>query len=122
MNNIYIVAPALTIGTSAVAESFAQSLFLVLTEYNSASILRNDRVVRVAEPDRGDAIVIFNRADQHYDETIGQFLEKSFGLGASIFPVACDKTHRHPPQLIAKRQSFDIVENLRQRALDPCQT
>ena len=122
MNNTYIVAPALTIGTSAVTESFAQSLFLILTEYNSASILRNDRVVRAAEPDRGDAIVIFNRADQQYDETIDQFLEKALVSGASIFPVACDKAHRHPPQLIENRQSFDIVENLRQRALDPSQT
>jgi hypothetical protein len=122
MNNVYIVAPTLTLGISPAAETFAQSLHCILSEYNSVSILKNDRALRATEPDRGDAVIIFNRPDQNYDAASIQLLDKSLVSGASIFPVATDKLQRHPPRQIEQRQNFDIVENLRQRALEPSQT
>jgi hypothetical protein len=121
MNNAYIIAPTLTIGSSTASEAFADSLHSILSEYNSAPLLRNDRALRATEPDRGDAVILFNRPDQNYEAPVVEFLEKALASGATLFPVATDKPERHPPQLIEKRQSFDIVENLRQRALDSSQ-
>ena len=121
MNIVYIVAPSLTSGHSPAAEAFAEALQRALSEYISVSVLQSARLLQTTEPDRGDALILFNRPDQNYDPAAVQLLERSLLKGASIFPVALEKAQRHPPALIEKRQSFDIVESLRQRALEPSQ-
>jgi len=99
MNNAYIIAPTLTIGISVVAETFSDSLHRILSDYNSAPILRSDSAMRSTEPDRGDAVILFNRSDQNYEAAVIQFLEKSLRSGATVLPVATDKGERHPEQI-----------------------
>lgn len=121
MNSVYVIAPALTVGTSAVADTFLDTFYRVLSEYGIVSILSSPSAMRMAEPDAGDAVVLFNRADPTYEPTVVQFLEKAGRARAAILPVAATKEQRHPPAQAQEKQSFDVVEHLRQRALDPSQ-
>jgi hypothetical protein len=65
--------------------------------------------------------VVFNRPDQNYEAYITRFIAKSLRSNATILSVAAIKEERRPLGLIENRQSFDVVEQLRQRGLAPSQ-
>jgi hypothetical protein len=80
-------------------------------------ILRSAGALRLTEPDQADGIILFNRADQSYESPVVQFNQKAVRARTEIFPVAITQAER-PPDLIRDKQSFDVAESLRQRALD----
>jgi hypothetical protein len=77
--------------------------------------------MQLAQPDNADAVVFFNRPDESYDRSFVRFLEKAKEARAAILPVAATKEQRQPPAVVQDKQSFDVVEQLRQRALDTSQ-
>lgn len=78
--------------------------------------------MRMTEPDGGDVVVFFNRIDESYEVPVIHFVEKAIRANASILPVAATREERHPPAIVQDRQSFDVVEHLRQRGLDASQS
>lgn len=121
MNTVYVIAPPLTVQTSPVADAFLVAFHRAMSEYGSVPILHSASAMRMTEPDAADAVVFFNRPDTAYEAPVLKFLEKAARANAAILPVAATKEERHPPALVQDRQSFDVVEHLRQRALDPSQ-
>ncbi len=121
MNTVYLIAPELTLRTSPVASAFFQAVHGTLQEFISVSILRNVSQLLATQPDAGDAVVLFNREDADYLSTVMQFLQKSSRAGARILPVAVSVEARRPPAAAGVAQSFDLPEQLRQRALGQSQ-
>ena len=121
MNIVYLIAPILTVRISPVADVFLEAFDRTMGEYGGVSILHSDSALRMTEPDAADAVIFFNRPDSAYETPVLKFLEKAARAAATILPVAATKEDRHPPALVQDRQSFDVVEHLRQRALDPSQ-
>ena len=121
MNTVYAIAPGLTVGTSPVADAFLHAFHGALHEYSVVTVLHSASAMRMAEPDAGDVVVLFNRPDTAYEAPVLRFLEKTIRANAAILPVAATEGERHPPVLVQNTQSFDVVELLRQRALDPSQ-
>jgi hypothetical protein len=101
--------------------AFFQAIHETLQEFVGVSVLRNVTQLLATEPNAADAIVVFNREDTDYLERITQFLEKSSRAGAKILPVAVSAAARRPPAAAGVAQSFDITEQLRQRALNASQ-
>ncbi len=118
MNIVYVVSPLLTIRRSADADTFLDKCVSTLCEFCTVSPLQSAAALRMAEPDAGDVIVFLNRADQQYETPFVDFLQKGLRNRATVLPVAMTLAERHPPAIIADRQSFDVHEKLRQRALD----
>lgn len=107
--------------SSPVAATFLGAFDQALREYSCVSILHSASALRIIEPDASDTVIFFNRSDSAYEMPVLKFLEKAARANTDILPVAATKEERHPPALVQDRQSFDLVEHLRQRALDPNQ-
>jgi hypothetical protein len=121
MNTVYLISPELTLRTSPVATAFFQSIHDTLQEFIGVSVLRNVTQLLATEPDAGDAVVIFNREDAHYLDRVTQFLQRAVRESAKVLPVAISAEARRPPTAAGVVQSFDLPEQLRQRALSPSQ-
>ena len=121
MNTVYLIAPELTLRTSPVASTFLQAVHGTLQEFIPVTILRNVSQLLATQPDAGDAVVLFNREDADYLATVTQFLQKSAREGVKILPVAVSVGARRPPAAASVAQSFDLPEQLRQRALGESQ-
>ncbi|MBC7838408.1 MAG: TIR domain-containing protein [Nitrospiraceae bacterium] len=121
MNTVYLVSPVLTLRSSAEAETFFTATDTSLQEFVCVSVLRTISQLLATEPNAGDVIIIFNREDQDYQERFIQFLKKAARSGAKILPVAISAAARRPPEVSAMSQSFDVTEQLRQRALGASQ-
>jgi SLOG cluster3 family/TIR domain len=122
MNIVYIVSPLLTLGSSVATDSFLDKCTSTLSEFCIVSPLQSAAALRMTEPDSADVIVFLNRPDVNYEKVVIDFLQKGSRSGATILPVAMTIAERHPPSIVADRQSFDVHESLRQRALDPSQS
>jgi hypothetical protein len=118
MNTVHLISPELTLRTSPVAATFFQAIHATLQEFISVSVLHNVTQLLATEPDAGDAVVIFNREDADYLGRVTQFLQRSARVGAKVLPVAVSVGARHPPAAAGVAQSFDLPEQLRQRALN----
>ena len=121
MNTVYLIAPELTLRTSPVASSFFHAVHGTLQEFISVSVLRNVSQLLSTQPDAGDAVVLFNREDADYLDRVIQFLQMSAREGAKVLPVAISVKARRPPAASGVAQSFDLPEQLRQRALGESQ-
>lgn len=121
MNTVYLISPELTLRTSPAANAFFQAIEDTLQEFIVVSVLRNVTQLLATEPDAGDALVIFNREDEDYLDRVAQFLRRSARRGAKILPVAITAAARRPPSSAGAAQSFDVPEQLRQRALSSSQ-
>ena len=121
MNTVYLIAPELTLRASPVAFAFFQAVHGTLQEFICVSVLRNVSQLLSTQPDAGDAVVLFNREDADYLERVTQFLQKSAREGAKVLPVAISVQARRPPAAAGVAQSFDLPEQLRQRALGESQ-
>lgn len=115
--NVFIVHPKLTVPDAESAGGFYEACRQELEEYLPVTSLKTLESLGSANPGAADAVVFFNRADQDYAAPLVKFLTASAGAGAELFPVALDERMRVPPATAAKRQSFDIKEQLRQRDL-----
>lgn len=121
MNSVYVVDPSLTVRISPVAQEFTSSFHSVICDYANCSVLRSVSALHKTPTDESDVLVFFNRQDSNYETGFLSFLQRAVRAGTKVLPVACTKEERHPPTLVENRQSFDIVEHLRQRALPPGQ-
>jgi hypothetical protein len=121
MNTVYLISPELTLRTSPVATAFFEAIHSTLQEFIVVSVLRSVTQLLATETDAGDVVVIFNREDTDYLERVKQFLQRSTRKGVKVLPVAISAAARHPPSSAGAAQSFDLAEQLRQRALGPSQ-
>jgi hypothetical protein len=121
MNSVYVVDPVLTNGKSAAGQEFLASFEGVICDYANCSVLRSIPALQKTSTDDSDVVVFLNRPDEGYGTAFLSFLQKALRAKTKILPVATGKEERRPPTLVQDRQSFDIVENLRQRALGPAQ-
>jgi SLOG cluster2/TIR domain len=117
LNTVYLVAPELTLRTSPDAQSFFSAVHETLQDFVSVPILRSVSQLLATQPDAGDVIVIFNREDADYLGQLVKFLERANRVGTKILPVAISIATRRPPDAAGASQSFDLTEQLRQRAL-----
>jgi hypothetical protein len=121
LNTVYIIAPDLTLHASPETNGFLEAIHQALQEFIGVTILRTLSPLLMIEPDVSDAVVFFNREDTEYSEGITRFLQKAVRTGASVLPVAISIASRRPPAVVGTSQSFDLTEQLRQRALTPSQ-
>jgi hypothetical protein len=117
--NIFFVHPELTVGGDPLAHSFYDACRKEAQEHLSVALLSTESAVAAARPSGGDAVVLFNRADQQYSDALLTFLEDAVQAGVEIFPVALSSGMRQPPSVAHSRQNFDLVDALRRRSLDP---
>ncbi|HEX5236572.1 MAG TPA: TIR domain-containing protein [Silvibacterium sp.] len=121
MNTVYAIAPTLTLRTSPASETFLEAFHRALIDYCNTSILRTASALRMTEPDSADVVTFFNRADSTYEAHFLEFLRRAKRGNSKILPIATTKDERLPPDLVKDKQSFDVTEQLRQRALKPDQ-
>ncbi|MDR3599279.1 MAG: TIR domain-containing protein [Desulfosporosinus sp.] len=115
--SVYFIHPKLTIGAYQLAEQFYEKCFGEIEEHIEVVSVRTEIVMNSLELGREDSIVFFNRADQLYTDLFLKLLNNVLKAGSFVFPIALTKEHRRPPELVCKSQSYDIVEELRQRCL-----
>ncbi len=118
MSIVYVVSPTLTVRTSPVAEKFEERFYQTAGLHASVVILRTAGQMQPVNPNSTDAVIFFNRPDPAYEEHFLRFLRRAAQAGASILPVAATRLERQPPADFVNRQSFDLVEQLRERGLE----
>ena len=121
MNTVYVVAPELTTRGVPEPQAFFPAVMEALQDFITVSVLRNVRQLLPCQPDTGDVIVLFNREDADYLAELTQFLQRVERAGVKILTVAMSAASRRPPAAAGASQSFDVVDQLRQRALGPAQ-
>lgn len=114
---VYFIHPKLTIEHCQLAEQFFEKCFGEVEEHIEVVSVRTEIVIASLEIGREDSIVFFNREDQVYNDSFKKLLNKVLKVGSFIFPIAMTKENRRPPELVSISQSFDIIEELRQRCL-----
>jgi MTH538 TIR-like domain (DUF1863). len=114
---VYYVYPKITIGENQLAEQFTEKCFGEIEEHVEVVSLRSETVMLSADVNKGDSIVFFNRSDQNYKDSFIKLLGKTLKAQCLIYPIALTIDHRKPPVTVEMSQSFDIVEELRQRCL-----
>lgn len=113
----------LTLGNSNIQEAsdFYKSSCDELEKHVEMTAIRNENVLLTTIPTDEDVLAFFNRTDQMYSKEFLDFLKEVLKTKCAIFPIAITKAHQSPPGLIAKVQSYDISEQLRQRKLTNAQ-
>lgn len=117
MLRVYFVHPKLTIEDYQLAEKFFKKCFGEIEEHIEVVSVRTEIVIASIELGREDSVIFFNRMDQLYKDSFLKLLNNVLKAGSLIIPIAMTKKHRRPPELVCESQSFDIVEELRQRCL-----
>jgi hypothetical protein len=115
---VYFIHPKFSIGNSQLAEDFFDICLKEIEEYIEIVAIRSEFVMSSAEITRDDLIIFFNRSDQSYNTSLLHLLTEAKRNKADIIPIALSKDSRKPPEIVEKFQSFDIVEQLRQRSLN----
>lgn len=121
MNNAYLISPEATVN-SPTATAFAVAVYRTLQDFLPVVELRTASQLLASEPQAGDAVIVFNREDANYSEPVAQFLRRTAAAGAKILPVASSIASRRPPDTAGTSQSFDLHDQLRQRALTESQS
>lgn len=117
----YLIHPQLTLGNSEQAQMFAEACWNEVNQHAEAVLLTTESAMFTSRPQHSDVVLLFNRTDQNYSQAINAFLSRATDVGCEIFPVAIGDAHRSPPTLVARAQSFDVAEQLRQRKMTPHQ-
>jgi hypothetical protein len=117
----YILDPRLTLGSHECARRFFEACRKEIERHVETTCILSEAVMFSATPTADDVLLLFNRADQNYSNTVVSFFERVLREGCTIFPVAMTEDHRDPPFLLSDYQSYDVPEQLRQRKLTPLQ-
>ena len=119
----FIVDYRLTVGNNdtQVASDFYNVARDELEKHVEMTAIRNETVMQTTIPTDEDALVFFNRSDQMYSKDFLGFLKEVLRTKCAIFPIAMTEAHQSPPELVARVQSYDISEQLRQRKLTNAQ-
>ncbi|MBY0010811.1 SLOG domain-containing protein [Paenibacillus typhae] len=115
--SVVLINPILTIGEDPVAEVFYQTLRTELEEYTDVRSLKTAMHLHSASIQPEEVLVIFNNKDNNYSENILAFLRQAIDKVCFIIPVALYKELRYPADIISHLQSFEVVDQLRQRRL-----
>ena len=87
---------------------------------NTTSLIRcvNEKNIYLAEYalNKNSIIIVFNE-NLEANKTIISFLKKALKEEALIFPIAMNRNTRIPLEVISKKQSYDVYEELRNRNL-----
>lgn len=113
-----IIHPKLTLGdNNSVAETFYETFRNELEEHIDVRSFKTMMHLHTATLLREEVVIIFNREDQDYSENILNVIRQALEIGCTIVPVALFEYTRSPVILCSKLQSFDVVDQLRQRRL-----
>lgn len=115
--SVILIHPNLTIGKDTVADLFYNVLRDELEEYTEVRNLKTAMHLHSVTILSGEVIVIFNNQDQDYSENVILLLKHALEIDCTIIPVSLDKNTRTPAELISHIQSFEVVDQLRQRRL-----
>ncbi len=115
--SVTIIDPKLTIGKNTVAEQFYETFLDELEKYTSVTVLKNVMSLHTTELQADSVVVIFNRGDQEYSENVLSVLRQALEFSCRVIPVALFEHTRMPASLCSNIQSFEVVDQLRQRRL-----
>jgi hypothetical protein len=118
---ICFLAPSMTGVSDRTADELFQECTAAMGEHVAVTPVRSWPALTNLTPSKGDAIVFFNRADGTYPQAVLDFLHEAKDHKAEICPIALTKNHRSPATVVSNSQSFDVVEELRQRGLTASQ-
>jgi hypothetical protein len=113
---VYLVHPEMT-GSGALCHKFYSDCREELEQYLHVATIRTSDSARTTQFTAADALIFFDRSDQNYDPLLLALIQDASDSKVEIFPVADSRTTRVPPAQLHMRQSFDIIEQLRQRNL-----
>lgn len=118
---IFLVEPSMTMKETEDAYLFLEELTRQLQLYAINFILVQKENINKSKFNIEDnsLIVLFNdKADMNYERIdIDEFLRNAKQRNASFWTVAMNKDSRIPSELISKKQSYDVWEQLRCRNL-----
>ncbi|MGG3882423.1 TIR domain-containing protein [Brevibacillus panacihumi] len=112
-----IIHPKLTLGDNAVADAFYETFRNELEEHTDVRNLKTMMHLHTATLQSDELVVIFNREDQDYSENVLGVIRQALELGCTLVPVALFEHTRNPASLCSHLQSFEVVDQLRQRRL-----
>lgn len=100
-------------------DKFSKKIEEKINEY-TMSLIRcvNEKNIYLAEDalNKNSIIIVFNE-NLEENKTIISFLKKALKEEALIFPIAMNRDTRIPLEVISKKQSYDVYEELRNRNL-----
>lgn len=114
---LYLVDPALTGADFRQSHAFLTAARPVL-KYSPLCEVTVDTVYDTT-PGDSDGVILFSPSDQAVSQRVSGFLQRAVNAGAVVLPVALDESCRQPPEAVSQHQSFDVVDQLRQRDLSP---
>lgn len=112
-----IIHPKLTLGENAVAETFYETFRNELEEHTDVRNFKTAMHLHNTEINADEVVVIFNRGDQEYSENVLGVLRQALERKCTVVPVALFEYTRTPVSLCSHLQSFEVVDQLRQRRL-----
>lgn len=112
-----IIHPELTIGDNAVADNFYETFRNELEDHTDVRNLKTMMHLHTATLQSDEVVVIFNREDQDYSENVLGVIRQALEVGCALVPVALFEHTRYPVSLCSHLQSFEVVDQLRQRRL-----
>lgn len=115
--SVTIINPMLTIGEDQVAEAFYDTFRVELEEYTDVRCLKSAMHLHTVSLQSDDMIVIFNNDNEEYSENVLALLRQALELKCVVVPVSLYNETRTPAKLISHLQSFEVVDQLRQRRL-----
>lgn len=115
--SVLLIHPDITLLKSAETAQFYEVLRDELEQHIQVVTIRTEVLLKCSTPNYEDAIVVFNRGDENYPESLTSFLTDAKKVKCEIFAVAINKETRTPSTIISNRQSFDVYEYLKNRCL-----
>lgn len=119
---VFIIDPQMTMEDTTNVDEFNKEVIRQLQTYGVELYVVKNKNVAICKSnfDRNMLVIVYNESggSGKISVEVHELLEKAIKLNAEIWPVAIDKSARTPAQIIADKQSYDIWEQLRCRALD----
>ena len=119
---VFIIDPQMTMKDTTNVDEFNKEVIRQLQTYSVELYVLKNKNVAICKSnfDRNMLVIVYNErgGSGEISVEVHELLEKAIKLNAEIWPVAIDKLARTPAQIIADKQSYDIWEQLRCRALD----
>ncbi|GIP12434.1 hypothetical protein J1TS5_46040 [Paenibacillus macerans] len=112
-----LINPNLTIGDDTLADTFYYLLRSELEDYIDVRSLKTAMHLHEVSLQSDDVLIIFNNQGQEYSENILLLLSNALEIGCEIIAVSLYEQTRTPASLISHLQSFEVVDQLRQRRL-----
>lgn len=112
-----LINPILTIGDDPVADDFYHIVRSELEEYTDVRSLKTAMHLHSTSLQSDEVLVIFNKQNDEYSENVLQLLRHALLMNCVVIPVSLYKESRTPAPIISLIQSFEVVDQLRQRRL-----